>query len=408
MSKSSSSSWLYFGFDKSVMRRFSPLLAQSNLRALQRYCLFFVLFLLVIMTTKVLNIDWSMLNALPYLIAIALSLLLILAVQRNWFAKLSVVNRSRLLTSTLTVVVYALAIFYEILYPHNEIHVMICLAFITLDSMFDGYPLETMSMTAGALTVIGVLDWIFGTPGYFSQNMINSVAAATIGCYLAWQRTHDKVLLLLQQERESALRDKETRTQLMLSQIRPHFLYNVLATIQALCASDPKKASEAVGWLCDVLRGNMDAIGTTKMIPFRQELEHLQNYIQLEQLRFGEKLHVEYDLGATDFKIPSLTIQPIVENAVKHDVGNKRGGGTITIASREKQNIVVLTVSDDGAGVDAPSLQAIPPQNDGRSHVGLHNVEERIRLIANGSLSFFSKPGSGTVVTICLPKQETP
>ena len=182
-------------------------------------------------------------------------MLLILAVQRNWFAKLSVVNRSRLLTSMLTVVVYALAIFYEILYPHNEIHVMICLAFITLDSMFDGYPLETMSMTAGALTVIGVLDWIFGTPGYFSQNMINSVAAATIGCYLAWQRTHDKVLLLLQQERESALRDKETRTQLMLSQIRPHFLYNVLATIQALCASDPKKASEAVGWLCDVLRG---------------------------------------------------------------------------------------------------------------------------------------------------------
>ena len=73
MSKSSSSSWLYFGFDKSVMRRFSPLLAQNNLRVLQRYCLFFVLFLLVIMTTKVLNIDWPMLNTLPYLIAIALS-----------------------------------------------------------------------------------------------------------------------------------------------------------------------------------------------------------------------------------------------------------------------------------------------------------------------------------------------
>lgn len=405
MARDKASSWLYFGYEKGELRRLVSYLAQENLQELQGYCAFLILFLAVMLVAKCQRGGWTAGNILPIMVVIVISLLLILLAHMNWPTRLSVVNRSRLLTFTLTVSVYLLAIFYEIFRPDTQVNVMLCLSFLAMNALFDGYPWETISMTAGTLLIVAVLEWFWGPEGYFLQNMLNCTIAAIVGCYLAWRRSREKVYLLIQQERENALRDRELRTQLMLSQIRPHFLYNVLATIQVLCDSEPEKAEEAIGWLCDVLRGNMDALGSSRMIPFQRELEHLQNYIHLEQLRFGEKLHVEYDLTATDFQIPSLTLQPIVENAVKHGVGNKRGGGTITIASREKQNIVVLTVSDDGAGVAAPTLDALPKKNDGRSHVGLHNVRERLQLIAGGSLSFYSTPGGGTIVTVYLPKE---
>ena len=193
----------------------------------------------------------------------------------------------------------------------------------------------------------------------------------------------------------------EQRVQLMLSQIRPHFLYNTLGSIEALCERDPKAAKLATRKFSKYLRGNMNSLGGENMIPFETELQHTRLYLELEQIRFGDALHVEYDIGASGFFIPPLTLEPIVENAVKHGIReNPDGRGTVCITVEEYPDRYELRVTDDGPGFDP---QAIPA--DG-SHIGIRNVRERLDRICGGSLSISPLPARGTLVTILLPKKE--
>ncbi len=198
-------------------------------------------------------------------------------------------------------------------------------------------------------------------------------------------------------------REKENtqlRVDIMLSQIQPHFLYNSLWTIKALCREDPEKAEQAMGDFANYLRHNMDSIGEDKPIPFTEELEHTKLYIEIQKLRFGDELNVEYDLKCTDFEIPTLTLQPIVENAVRHGVRkSKTGRGTVSISTLELEDSYVIRVSDDGPGF--PTTGA---PDDGRSHIGIKNVRERLERVCGGTLVLDSAPGRGAVVCIFLPK----
>ena len=110
----------------------------------------------------------------------------------------------------------------------------------------------------------------------------------------------------------------------MVSQIRPHFMYNALSSIAALCKLDPDTAYDATITFSDYLRGNMDSLKQTAPIPFEKELEHLKKYLHIEKMRFGNKLNIVYDICATDFEIPQLTVQPLAENAVKHGISKKK------------------------------------------------------------------------------------
>lgn len=397
--------WLYFGYSKEKIRDLSAFLAAGNLRELHGYCGALIVFWVIAMAVKgyAEGLNWQ--NTLPFLLEIAVQVILLLLTCRPVSAEKRAVNRSRWLTSVFTVSVYLLTIFYEILFPHHNLHVMICLSFVVLNALFDGYPLETIAMTAAVLAVVVTLDWFLIPHKWFVRNLLNCTVSAFVGCYLAWRRSHEKCRLLIHKEAEQAAHDKELRTQLMLTQLRPHFIYNTLATIRALCAIEPAKAQTAIDQLCDVLRGNMESVSNSKLEPFPWSLERVKNYIALEQLRFGDKLRVEYDLQVTDFLLPPLSLQPIVENAIRHGVGNKRGGGTITIASREEAGFVIVTVTDDGAGIDAPNLAALPKPNDHRTHIGLHNVNERLSLLMGGTLTFHSQAGHGTVVTLRIPKE---
>ena len=204
-----------------------------------------------------------------------------------------------------------------------------------------------------------------------------------------------------QQASDEAL--AEQRVQLMLSQIKPHFLYNTLGSIEALCERDPKAAKLATRKFSKYLRGNMNSLTEEALIPFEKELQHTQLYLELEQIRFGEALRVEYEIGAHDFFIPPLTLEPIVENAVKHGIRkNADGRGTVSIAAAETPGFYRLTVTDDGAGFDP---QAVP--DDGERHVGIRNVRERLDRICGGTLSIDSAPGRGSIVTILLPKERS-
>ena len=190
------------------------------------------------------------------------------------------------------------------------------------------------------------------------------------------------------------------QTEIMLSQIQPHFIFNTLGAIRRLCRDDPE-AREAIGRFSLFLRGNMDALSLREPVPFTQELEHTKAYLDLEQLRFGDELTVVYDLETTGFLLPTLTLQPLVENAVRHGVRAKpSGAGTVTVATREKPDCYEISVSDDGPGFD-PTVKP----DDGRNHIGLENVRARLGRLCSGDLRIESAPGQGSRVTIVLPKE---
>ena len=145
----------------------------------------------------------------------------------------------------------------------------------------------------------------------------------------------------------------------------------------------------------------MDSLFNDKAIPFEQELRHTKLYLELEQLRYEDALQVSYDLQCTEFNIPTLTLQPLVENAVRHGVRGKLSGrGSVLITTNEYPDRYEVSVSDDGPGFD-PSQKI----QDGHSHIGLANVSERLQRVVGGSLSVHSAPGTGTTVVITIPKE---
>lgn len=219
-------------------------------------------------------------------------------------------------------------------------------------------------------------------------------------CFLAMMSEtnrliYDQRMTLARQETELA----ESRAQIMLSQIQPHFLYNALNSIYYLCGKDPKTAQKAVGDFADYLRMNLDSLKTKDNIPFAMELKHIQTYLWLEQLRFDERLNVVYDIQCRDFLLPVLTVQPIVENAVKHGICSRPEGGTVTISTRERKDHYEISVVDDGVGF-VPGTK----KEDGRSHIGLQNVIQRVQMEIHGEVEVESTPEVGTSITIRIPK----
>lgn len=207
---------------------------------------------------------------------------------------------------------------------------------------------------------------------------------------------HVQISQQINEEKEIKL--KEQRMSLMLSQIQPHFLYNTLNTITALCRINPKLAEETTIKFSKYLRENMHNMGKNDTQLFSKELEHTNIYLDIEKLRFGDRVKVEYDIKTEDFNMPTLTLQPIVENAVKHGICNKVEGGTIKISTEKKGKDHIITISDNGIGFEMGKAL-----NDGRTHVGIQNVKERLKTIVDAELEITSFIGIGTVVKIIIP-----
>lgn len=191
----------------------------------------------------------------------------------------------------------------------------------------------------------------------------------------------------------------KAQTELVVSQIQPHFVFNTLATIKYLCSSNSYLAVEAVTRFAKYLRRNLDTISNQDLVRFKDELEHTKNYLWLEQLRFGKNLKVEYSIDCDNFYVPALSLQPIVENAVKHGITKKTGGGLITICVRELEDRYRITVSDDGVGFDKQ-------ERSKEYHIGIHDVRMRMSQLKGSTLSVQSAIGVGTSVVYEIMKDE--
>ena len=196
-------------------------------------------------------------------------------------------------------------------------------------------------------------------------------------------------------EEENLLAEAEIRA--LQAQINPHFLYNTLSTVQALCRIDPEKASEVTEKFAKYLRQNLESLDKDECIPIKKELEHTRIYSEIEMVRFPQ-IEIIYDIKDEDFSIPALSIQPMVENAIRHGV-RIREHGVVSISTDCGERFHKIVIKDNGKGFDVKSLATMES-----SHIGVKNVKERIEKMCNGVVNIESTIGEGTTITIRIPK----
>ena len=218
--------------------------------------------------------------------------------------------------------------------------------------------------------------------------------------YLALLVAIEILFLFLNVERNFKLREeeqklKEAEIRIMVSQIQPHFVYNTLSSISTLITINPDEAQKALDDFTDYLRMNFSALTETKLISFEDELKHIQTYVELEKVRFGNRLNVIYDIKTTKFRVPPLSIQPLVENAIKHGILKKEEGGTVTLKTSEDEKAYIVEIIDNGVGFDIDNVNF-----KSNKHIGLNNVRHRIGSMTNGELSIESNINQGTKVVV--------
>ena len=189
----------------------------------------------------------------------------------------------------------------------------------------------------------------------------------------------------------------ESRIATMMSQIKPHFIYNTLGSIEQLCELDPAMAEKMVHNFAKYLRGNFGELDNKRPIRMSQEIAHCKYYISIEQMRFPD-IKVIFDIQTDDFQIPALSIQPLIENAIKHGLMKLPKGGSVWVSSYETEHTYYVKVEDNGVGFDTSTLQT------DRKQIGLRNIRGRLKEMCNGTLTVESRQGMGTKVLIQIPK----
>ena len=205
----------------------------------------------------------------------------------------------------------------------------------------------------------------------------------------------------------SKITQKEAELKALQAQINPHFLFNALNTISYYCSVQPQTAKKLINYLADYYRQNLADPNT--LISLRQELQHINAYINIEIARFGDKLKINYEIDDTAFfKVPALILQPIIENSVKHGLRSKLDGGTITITVSQDTEYFFISVHDDGIGIPEAKLASLLLDIPGRKSIGLTNIHKRLMAIygPDNGLHIDSTYGTGTTVSFKIPKQE--
>ena len=211
----------------------------------------------------------------------------------------------------------------------------------------------------------------------------------------------DNIMQAIRQQREIVEKEREIARQragIMVLQMRPHFIYNTMMSIYYLCKQDADKAQQVTLDFTTYLRKNFAAIASEDTVPFTDELEHSRAYLAVEQAQFEDTLFVSFDTPHTLFRVPPLTMQPLVENAVKHGMKSGRDPIHISVATRKTDKGSEIIVEDDGAGFD--------PVEDNEPHIALNNIRQRLEMMCKGTLEIKAREGGGTSVRVTIPEQK--
>lgn len=258
-----------------------------------------------------------------------------------------------------------------------------------------------------SFSVCFLLDFVFNIFGFVSGAFTTKIAFVVVFVIALIA-----VLKIIPQNINAALRAKEivreqqvlkmelekSRVSLMLSQIKPHFIYNTLGTIGEFCEDQPKRARQLVQEFSLYLRGNFGELDNMNPVPVMQEMEHVKHYVKIENVRFPDMV-ITFDLPVKDFFIPALSVQPLVENAIKHGLLKLEHGGVVTVKTYESENAYHISVIDNGAGFDT----SIPI--DEKKHIGIRNIRDRLKIMCGGTLQIQSEIGVGTTAIISIPKE---
>ena len=204
----------------------------------------------------------------------------------------------------------------------------------------------------------------------------------------------------------AALAEAELRA--LRAQISPHFIYNALNAIASFITTDPSKARELVLEFADFTRYSFRRHGDFTTLA--EELRSIHSYLLLERARFGDRLEVTLQIAPETLStvIPFLSLQPLVENSVRHGLERKEGGGRITISAEAAGMNVQITVEDDGAGVDPDAVEALLSGSGGADHIGLRNVDSRMRQVYGDAYGLVVETnlGAGTLVRLLVPQSQ--
>ncbi|MEA4815468.1 MAG: histidine kinase [Lachnospiraceae bacterium] len=198
-----------------------------------------------------------------------------------------------------------------------------------------------------------------------------------------------------------------TETAYMSAQMKPHFLYNALSAIAECCETDPHKASNLIMSLSKYLRQTLDYDNLSGIVPLKKELELVRAYTSIEQARF-ENIEIVYDIPdpLPSIQIPPLTLQPLVENAIKHGLRKKREGGRVIVFVKQHDNGMVFTVEDNGVGIPDDAVKNLAVLPNGSVSIGLYNINMRLIRLYGQGLSIKSETGTGTSVSFQIPYRE--
>ena len=322
--------------------------------------------------------------------------------------------------SVITVLSCIFASFFEIVKFYDtwpvwaivEVAVALTLIACQLTSIRNSSKAKKFFFVVGSITLSAfILDVVATKLGWWqggtaSQNIFLAVFIMVLVIVLRIIPSHINAAIKareLEVEKQALKAElQESKISIMLSQMQPHFIFNTLNTIYHLCEFNPDAARSTINSFSNYLRNNIDNLGHSDMIPFEKEMSFVKNYLDIEKVRFDDELEITYDIAVTSFKLPILTVQPIVENAVKHGTSKKEGVSRLYISTRETADCFVIEIRDTGVGFDTNQTPS-----DEHKHVGITNVRQRLEHLCSGTLTIASTVGEGTTAIIKIPRKET-
>lgn len=226
----------------------------------------------------------------------------------------------------------------------------------------------------------------------FSYGLLMTVLGSTVASVIMLSMILlDQLDKFVKQSRENA----NLRANTLFLQMRPHFIYNTMMGIYYLCDKDVQKAKQVTLDFTTYLRKNFAAIASEDTVPFSDELEHSRAYLAVEQAQFVDTLFVSFDTPHIMFRVPPLTLQPIVENSVKHGMKSSKDPIHISVVTRKTDKGSEIIVEDDGSG--------FKPADNNEPHIALNNIRQRLEMMCSGSLEITARDGGGTSVKVTIP-----